>query len=58
MGEILFGTKYSRINQVKFVEDSPPPKKIEMIYSAWPSKICGRQPLTNLKWYGLRKQIF
>ena len=27
MGEILFGTKYSRINQVKFVEDSPPPKK-------------------------------
>ena len=31
MGEILFGTKYSRINQVKFVEDSPPQKKIEMI---------------------------
>ena len=29
MGEILFGTKYSRINQVKFVEDSPPPKKLK-----------------------------
>ena len=32
---LLYGRKYSRMDQVKFVED--------------------RQPLKNLKWYGLPK---
>ena len=31
MGEILFGTKYSRINQVKICGRQPPPKKIKKI---------------------------
>ena len=26
------------------------------IFKNGPSKICGRQPLKNLKWYGLPKQ--
>ena len=26
------------------------------IFKNIPSKICGRQPLKNLKWYGLPKQ--
>ena len=28
------------------------------IFKNEPSKICGRQPLKNLKWYGLFKQMF
>ena len=27
-----------------------------MVFKNGPSKICGRQPLKNLKWYGLSKQ--
>ena len=36
-----FGTKYSRMDQV---------------FENGPSKICERQPLKNLKEYGLLKQ--
>ena len=28
------------------------------VFKNEPSKICGRQPLKNLKWYGLFKQMF
>ena len=32
--------------------------KWERVFMNGPSKICGRQPLKKLKWYGLLKQFF
>ena len=32
------------------------PKKWDKVFKNGPSKICGRQPLENLKWYDLLKQ--
>ena len=29
--------------------------KLHLVFMNGPSKICGRQPLNNLKWYGLLK---
>ena len=29
--------------------------KWDQVFKNGPSKICGRQPLKNLKWYGLPK---
>ena len=28
----------------------------DKVFKNWPSKICGRQPLKNLKWYSLLRQ--
>ena len=28
------------------------------IFKNWPSKVCGRQPLKNLKWYGLSDEWY
>ena len=28
----------------------------DKVFKKGPSKICGRQPLKNLKWYGMPKQ--
>ena len=36
----IYRTKYSRTDQMRFVEDS---------LKSGPSEICGRQPLKNLK---------
>ena len=38
----IYRTKYSRTDQMRFVEDS---------LKSGPSEICGRQPLKNLKWF-------
>ena len=32
------------------------PKKWDKVFKNGPSKICGRKPLENLKWYDLLKQ--
>ena len=41
---------------VHVIEYKPWANKWVKIFKNGPSKICGRQPLKNLKWYGLLRQ--